>query len=135
MPLLDLSKTEHPLPRDEQLHLITTALGQARPLICLDNAHLLRAEPETMAVVGHLAAAPGARFLAMSREELPLDGFDVLHLAGLGEGEARTLIRQVAGDTLPDPLVDRLIGRTAASPMLIRLAWARYARTIRIRPR
>ena len=71
----------------------------------------------------------------MSREELPLDGFDVLHLAGLGEGEARTLIRQVAGDTLPDPLVDRLIGRTAASPMLIRLAWARYARTIRIRPR
>jgi DNA-binding XRE family transcriptional regulator len=62
MPLLDLSKTEHPLPRDEQLHLITTALGRARPLICLDNAQLLRAEPETMAVIGHLAAAPGARF-------------------------------------------------------------------------
>jgi len=122
VPLLDLSKTEHPLPRDEQLHLITTALGRARPLICLDNAHLLRAEPETMAVIGHLAAAPGARFLAMSREELPLDGFDVLHLGGLGDGEARTLIWQVAGETLPEPLVDRLIGRTAASPMLIRLA-------------
>jgi tetratricopeptide (TPR) repeat protein len=122
MPLLDLSKTEHPLPRDEQLHLITTALGRARPLICLDNAHLLRAEPETMAVIGHLAAAPGARFLAMSREELPLDGFEVLHLGGMAGGEARALIRQVAGDTLPDPLVERLIGRTAASPMLIRLA-------------
>jgi tetratricopeptide (TPR) repeat protein/DNA-binding XRE family transcriptional regulator len=122
MPLLDLSKTEHPLPRDEQLHLITTALGRARPLICLDNAHLLRAEPETMAVIGHLAAAPGARFLAMSREELPLDGFEVLHLGGMADGEARALIRQVAGDTLPDPLVERLIGRTAASPMLIRLA-------------
>jgi tetratricopeptide (TPR) repeat protein/DNA-binding XRE family transcriptional regulator len=122
MPLLDLSKTEHPLPRDEQLHLITTALARARPLICLDNAHLLRAEPETMAVIGHLAAAPGARFLAMSREDLPLDGFDVLHLGGLADGEAHALIRQVAGDTLPDPLVERLIGRTAASPMLIRLA-------------
>jgi ATP/maltotriose-dependent transcriptional regulator MalT len=122
MPLLDLSKTEHPLPRDEQLHLITTALGRARPLICLDNAHLLRGEPETMAVIGHLATAPGARFLAMSREELPLDGFEVLHLGGLADGEARTLIRQVAADTLPDPLVERLIGRTAASPMLIRLA-------------
>lgn len=122
MPLLDLSKTEHPLPRDEQLHLITTALGRARPLICLDNAHLLRAEPETMAVIGHLAAAPGARFLAMSREDLPLDGFEVLHVGGLAGGEARTLIRQLAGDTLPDRLVERLIGRTAASPMLIRLA-------------
>src|SRR5215471_16386304 len=93
LPLLDLGKTEHPLPRDEQLHLITTALGRARPLICLDNAHLLRAEPETMAVIGHLAAAPGARFLAMSREELPLDGFEVLRLGGLAEGEARALIR------------------------------------------
>jgi ATP/maltotriose-dependent transcriptional regulator MalT len=122
MPLLDLSKTEHPLPRDEQLHLITTALGRARPLICLDNAHLLRAEPETLAVIGHLAAAPGARFLAISREELPLDGFEVLHLGGLAGGEAHTLVQQVAGDALPDPLVERLIGRTAASPMLIRLA-------------
>jgi tetratricopeptide (TPR) repeat protein/transcriptional regulator with XRE-family HTH domain len=122
MPLLDLSKTEHPLPRDEQLHLIATALGRARPLICLDNAHLLRAEPETLAVIGHLAAAPGARFLAISREELPLDGFEVLHLGGLANGEARKLIWQVAGDKLPDPLVERLIGRTAASPMLIRLA-------------
>jgi tetratricopeptide (TPR) repeat protein/transcriptional regulator with XRE-family HTH domain len=122
MPLLDLSKTEHPLPRDEQLHLITTALGRARPLICLDNAHLLRAEPETMAVIGHLAAAPGAQFLAMSREELPLDGFEVLPLGGMADGEAHSLIRQVAGDALADPLVERLIGRTAASPMLIRLA-------------
>jgi len=122
MPLLEASKTEHPLPRDEQLYLITTALARARPLICLDNAHLLRAEPETMAVIGHLAAAPGARFLAMSREELPLDGFEVFPLGGLADGEAQTLIRQVAGDTLPDPLVERLIGRTAASPMLIRLA-------------
>jgi tetratricopeptide (TPR) repeat protein/transcriptional regulator with XRE-family HTH domain len=125
MPLLDLSKAEHPLPRDEQLHLITTALGRARPLICLDNAQLLRAEPETMAVIGHLAAAPGARFLVMSREELPLDGFEVFQLGGLANGEAHTLIRQVAADTLPDPLVERLIGRTAASPMLIRLALGR----------
>ena len=31
-----------------------------------------------MAVIGHLAAAPGARFLAISREDLPLDGFEVL---------------------------------------------------------
>lgn len=121
-PLLEASKTEHPLPRDEQLHLITTALGRARPLICLDNAHLLRTEPETLAVIGDLAAAPGARFLAMSREELPLDGFDVLHLGGLADGEARTLVSQLAGDGLLDPLVARLIGRTAASPMLIRLA-------------
>ena len=122
LPLLDLGKTEYPLPRDEQLHLITTALGRARPLIFLDNAHLLRAEPETTAVIEHLAAPPGARFLVISREELPLDGFEVLHLGGLADGEAHTLVRQVAGNVLPDPLVERLIGRTAASPMLIRLA-------------
>ncbi|HEV2371422.1 MAG TPA: helix-turn-helix domain-containing protein [Streptosporangiaceae bacterium] len=121
-PLLDPSLAARPLPRDEQLHLLTTALNQLRPLVCLDNAQLLHGEDDTAAVVEHLATASHAQFLAVSREEWPLAAFDVFHLGGLASDEARLLIQQVSAAPLPDGLAGRLVERTGASPMLIRLA-------------
>jgi transcriptional regulator with XRE-family HTH domain len=84
-PLCAPPQGEQPLPRDEQVHLLTVALNQVRPLICLDNAHALGGEPGTTAIVDHLAQASHAEFLAISREELPLAGFGPLRLGGAGD--------------------------------------------------
>ena len=111
-----------PLPRDEQLYLITKAMGRARTLICLDNLHLLRDEPQTKAVIEHLADSGPAEFLAVSREDLPLAGFTTFRLGGLARGEARELVGELAGPLVSEPLADALIDRTGGSPMLIRLA-------------
>ena len=115
-------EVEQPLPRDEQLYLITKAMGRARMLICLDNLHLLRGEPQTRAVIEHLAGSAPAEFLAVSREDLPLAGFTAFRLGGLARGEARELVGELAGPLVPGPLADTLIDRTGGSPMLIRLA-------------
>ncbi len=152
-PLADPGPTPRPLPRDEQLYLLTVGLNETGALICLDNAHLLGTEPDSRAVVEHLALTSRAQFLAVSREESPLSGFDVFRLGGLAHVEARRLIRSLAVPdgadrppvlsdqgapaglrpaagpappggraALADPVAERLIERTAGSPMLIRLA-------------
>ena len=121
-PVGDPGQVEHPLPRDEQLYLITRALSQADALICLDNAHLLRDEPQTQMVIEHVASSSSASFLAASREDLPLAGFTPFRLGGLATGEARQLVGELAGPLLSAPLTDTLIERTGGSPMLIRLA-------------
>ena len=82
-PVSDQGQVEHPLPLDEQLYLITRALSQAGALVCLDNAHLLRDEPQTQMVIEHLAGSSPASFLAASREDLPLAGFAPFRLGGL----------------------------------------------------
>jgi len=121
-PLRHPGQVERPLPRDEQLYLITTAISQAGALICLDNAHLLRGEPETRRLIEHLAGSSPARMLAISREELPLAGFSPLKVSGMASGEARSLAMGLAGPLLTAPLADALAERTGGSPMLIRLA-------------
>jgi ATP/maltotriose-dependent transcriptional regulator MalT len=126
-PFVDPAKRERPLPRDEQMYLLTGALNQTRALVCLDNVHLLAGEPGTMAVVEHLATASHAQFLAISRVELPLSWLSMFRLGGLKQAEARALIRQLLGPRpvpvlLPAALAGRLIKRTAGNPMLIRLA-------------
>ena len=118
----DQGLLERPVPRDEQLHLITRALDQTDALICLDNAHVLRDEPQTRAVIEHLAGVSPASFLAVSREDLPLPGFTPFRVGGLAPAEARQLIGELAGPLMSAPLTDALIDRTGASPMLIRLA-------------
>ncbi len=118
----DPGQVERPLPRDEQLYLITAALSRTGALICLDNAQLLRDEPETRTVIEHIASLSQVRLLAISREDLPLAGFAPLRLGGLARDEARTLARELAGPLLSGPLADNLIDRTGGSPMLIRLA-------------
>jgi tetratricopeptide (TPR) repeat protein/transcriptional regulator with XRE-family HTH domain len=121
-PLCDPGQVERPLPRDEQLYLITTAIGRAGTLICLDNAQLLRNEPETNRLIEHLAGACPAAILAISREDLPLGGFAPLRIGGLARPEARMLAMRLAGPLLSPPLADALADRTGGSPMLIRLA-------------
>jgi ATP/maltotriose-dependent transcriptional regulator MalT/DNA-binding XRE family transcriptional regulator len=121
-PVCEPGQVERPLPRDEQLYLLTRALTRAGALICLDNAHLLRGEPQTASVIEYLAGSAPVSFLAASREDLPLAGFTVLRLGGLARGEARLLIGALAGPLLATPLADVLIDRTGGSPMLIRLA-------------
>jgi tetratricopeptide (TPR) repeat protein/transcriptional regulator with XRE-family HTH domain len=121
-PVCEQGQVERPLPRDEQVYLITKALSRSGALICLDNAHLLRAEPQTATVIEHLAGSSPVSFLAASREDLPLAGFTAFRLGGLAQGEARSLIGALAGPLLAPPLADALIGRTGGSPMLIRLA-------------
>jgi ATP/maltotriose-dependent transcriptional regulator MalT len=126
-PLADPARRERPLPRDEQLHLLTAALNQTQALVCLDNAHLLAAEQATLAVAELLATASHAQILAISREEMPLTWLTPFRLGGLERAEARTLIRMLLGPRpvpvlLPAALAERLIERTAGNPMLIRLA-------------
>jgi tetratricopeptide (TPR) repeat protein len=126
-PLADPARRERPLPHDEQLHLLTAALNQTQALVCLDNAHLLAAEPATLAVAEALATASHAQMLAISREEMALSWLSPFRLGGLEQAEARTLIRMLLRPSpvpvlLPAVLAERLIERTAGNPMLIRLA-------------
>ena len=121
-PLLDPSQAARPLPFDEQLYLLTSALNRGEALICLDNAQLLDAEPRSRAVVEHLAAGSRARLLAMSREDIQLAGFEPLRLGGFDREQARALVGKLAGDALSMSLTNRLIDRTGGSPMLLRLA-------------
>jgi len=121
-PLLGRGQAERPLPHDERLYLLTTALNRGEALICLDNAQLLSGEQQTRAVVEHLAGSCRATLLAISREDFQLSGFEPLRLGGLDRREARSLIDRLASDVLSARLADRLIDRTDGSPMLIRLA-------------
>ena len=121
-PLLGSGQAQRPLPPDERLYLLATALNRGEALICLDNAQLLDGAEDTRAVVEHLAASSRARFLAISREDSQLSGFEPFPLGGLDRGEARVLVDQLAGGALPAPLAGRLIDRTDGNPMLIRLA-------------
>jgi ATP/maltotriose-dependent transcriptional regulator MalT len=121
-PLLEPGLAQRPLPADEQLYLLATALNRGETLICLDNAHLLEGEERTRAAVEHLAASSRAGFLAISREDFQLSGFESLGLGGLDHGQARVLIDRLAGGLLSERLATRLIDRTGGNPMLIRLA-------------
>jgi ATP/maltotriose-dependent transcriptional regulator MalT len=121
-PLCEPGQVERPLPRDEQTHLIAAALSRVRALICLDNMHLLDGEPDALALIEHLAATSLAQFLAISREGLPMAGFDQLSLGGFAPDQARTLIAGLSGTRLTGTVTTRLIERTEGSPMLIRLA-------------
>jgi ATP/maltotriose-dependent transcriptional regulator MalT len=114
------------LPADRVRHLRATLAGQPT-LVCVDNAHLLRDDPELLALLGELAGA-GAEGVAgavavllVSREELPLPGTAVVRLAGLDEAEGRALIGRLS-PAVPAELADRLLARTGGSPMLLRLA-------------
>ncbi len=121
-PLLEAGQEQRPLPSDEQLYLLATALNRGEALICLDNAQLLGGKERTRAVVEHLAASTRAGFLAISREDSQLAGFEPFRLGGLDRGEAHALIERLAGGVLSARLAGRLIDRTDGNPMLIRLA-------------
>jgi tetratricopeptide (TPR) repeat protein len=126
-----LARAEGPgeaaLGLDRQLEWITAALAADEPvLVCLDNAHLLPRDEDTPAVLRHLLAATRSTLLLTSRELLPLPELALLRLDGLEPAEARALVAGLGGITGAGPaepaLADRLVDRTAGSPMLLRLA-------------
>ena len=109
-----------PATLDQQLELLGEALA-GQPLVCIDNAHLVRDDEMVMTVLRYLVEATPVRLLLTSREHLPLPGVSVFRLTGLEPDEARTLVAQL-DSSLPPELVERLIARTAGSPMLLRLS-------------
>jgi ATP/maltotriose-dependent transcriptional regulator MalT len=114
--LLNRRAGADPVGLDEQLRLIGAALSRQSTLLCLDNAHLLYGDAP--AALAHMVATTPVAVLLTSREELALPGIGVLHLGGFDDEEAHALI---AG-ALPPELAERLVARTAGSPMLLRLA-------------
>jgi ATP/maltotriose-dependent transcriptional regulator MalT len=119
--LLAQRDRDGPLPLDEQLGLLATALDRQPALLCLDNAHLLRADATATAVLAHLAATASTAMLLTAREDVPVPGVGLMRLGGLSRDEAHELIAASGADLAPD-LAGRLIGRTGGSPMLLRLA-------------
>jgi ATP/maltotriose-dependent transcriptional regulator MalT/DNA-binding XRE family transcriptional regulator len=109
-----------PATLDQQLELLGEALA-GQPLVCIDNAHLVRDDEMVMTVIRYLVEATPVRLLLTSREQLPLPGVGVFRLTGLEPDEARALVAQL-DSSLPPELVERLIARTAGSPMLLRLS-------------
>ena len=90
-PLLEPGQAQRPLPSDEQLYLLATALNRGEALICLDNAQLLGGEQRTRAAVEHLAASSRARFLAISREDFQLSGFEPFRFYCSAQPQSRPL--------------------------------------------
>ena len=109
-----------PATLDQQLELLGEALA-GQPLVCIDNAHLVRDDEMVMTVIRYLVEATPVCLLLTSREQLPLPGVGVFRLTGLEPDEARALVAQL-DSSLPPELVERLIARTAGSPMLLRLS-------------
>jgi ATP/maltotriose-dependent transcriptional regulator MalT/DNA-binding XRE family transcriptional regulator len=109
-----------PATLDQQLELLGEALA-GQPLVCIDNAHLVRDDEMVMTVIRYLVEATPVRLLLTSREQLPLPGVGVFRLTGFEPDEARALVAQL-DSSLPSELVERLIARTAGSPMLLRLS-------------
>jgi ATP/maltotriose-dependent transcriptional regulator MalT len=129
-------QTERALPLDRQLGLVGAALGRLAeatngrratpPLLCFDNLHLAQDNAEIVRVLCYLAATSAARLLLIGREyTLVLPGCAQVQLEGLEPAEGLELIAQLVaqpGDHTPPPWAGRLLEKTGASPMLVRLA-------------
>ena len=63
-----------PATFEQQLELLGEALAAQPPLLCIDNAHLVRDDQMVMTVIRYLVEATPVRLLLTSREQLPLPG-------------------------------------------------------------
>ncbi len=111
---------ERSLPLDQQLAHILAALGRVPALLVLDDVHVAGAGEAWLMVLRQLARGP-AWLLLLSREALPLAGLAQVRLGGLEPDEAQSLVAAARVGLTPE-LVQRLLSKTAASPMLLRLA-------------
>lgn len=109
-----------PLPPDRQLTLIGTALNQRPALLCFDEVQTVGGDEAVLGLFRHLRTT-SARILCLGREAAPLPDTPTLHLSGLEPGEAQQLIKQLDFDLSP-ALLERVLDKTARSPMLLRLA-------------
>jgi hypothetical protein len=124
------------LPLEGQLKLIGAALMQLvslrgePPLLCFDDAHLVRDDAEVARALGHLRATTPAMLLLIGREEIALPGVAQMRLDGLTRAEGLSLIAQ-AGGPRDAALAERLAERTGGNPMLLRLALRQLGESMR----
>ena len=108
------------LPPDRQFALIGAALAHQPALLCFDEVQTICGDETLLAFFRQLRTTP-ALVLCMGREAALLPDTPTLRLSGLESTEARQLVTQLDFDLAP-ALLDRLLIKTARSPMLLRLA-------------
>ncbi len=120
--LRDLARptTGTSLPPDRQLTLIGTALAQLPTLLCFDEVQTVSTDDVILSLFRHLRTTP-VQVMYIGREAALLPDTPTLRLAGLEPAEAQQLATRLDFDLAP-PLLDRLLSKTARSPMLLRLA-------------
>lgn len=116
-----LEQTLPRLPLDQQMAIISSALSIQPVLLCLDNGHLVQHNEALLNLLRHLVAVTPVSLIVLSREHMPLPEFTQIYIADLSRDEGRALIRALE-PTLPMLLVERLLTKTAAHPMFVRLA-------------
>ena len=120
--LRDLARPDAgtPLPPDRQLTLLGTALAQQPALLCFDEVQTVSADDAILGLFHHLRATP-ALVMCVGREAALLSDTPTLRLQGLELDEARQFMTQLNFDLAP-ALLERVLIKTARSPMLLRLA-------------
>jgi len=122
-PILDLRTQARPLPLDQQLTLIRSALAYQTALLCFDDVHVIINDESAIAFLGNLRAIANVRLLLISREEIPLP-IPQFALAGLDMADAAQLIAQLG--MASDPRLTAILSeQTNGNPMLLRLAAGR----------
>lgn len=110
------------LPLEQRVILIAQAIARQPLLICIDNAELIRHDETVLQMLHHLMTTTTARFLFTTRESLPSTVVAEIPIVGLEPAEGLALIHQSGGQALSAGQAQRLMEKTAGSPMLLRLA-------------
>jgi ATP/maltotriose-dependent transcriptional regulator MalT/DNA-binding XRE family transcriptional regulator len=119
-PILDLRAQTKPLPLDQQITLLRSALAGQIALLCFDDVHSLAGDEKALAFLGNLRATADVHLLLISREETSLP-IPQITLTGLESAETLQLIEQL-GLGSNSQLANSLSERTHGNPMLLRLA-------------
>ncbi|GAA0588221.1 helix-turn-helix transcriptional regulator [Actinomadura livida] len=100
------------------LGLLSAAAGE-RPLLCLIDDHqwLDRASSRTLAFAArHLEAEPVGVVFASRAPDDDLAGLPELHVEGLGDDDARTLLGTALTAPLDPRILDRIVSETRGNP-------------------
>jgi ATP/maltotriose-dependent transcriptional regulator MalT/DNA-binding XRE family transcriptional regulator len=128
MPLLTPANSgARPLSLDQQVALLGAGLsalvsrhGRA-PLLCFDNAQLIRKSDTILYVLRQLGTVTPATLMFTSREDVPLADVSYITVDGLEPAEWSDLLDRV-GTALDDQHAEQLWQKTRGNPMLLRLA-------------
>jgi transcriptional regulator with XRE-family HTH domain len=114
------------LALDHQIRLIGSAFAKQPALLCFDNAQEIGRDEECLRVLDHLAAATPVWLLLTTRESLPLSNVAEIPIPGFENAEALTFLAQSSLLPLDEKQAERLIEKTAGSPILLRLAVGQF---------
>jgi ATP/maltotriose-dependent transcriptional regulator MalT/DNA-binding XRE family transcriptional regulator len=128
MPLLTPANSgTRPLSLDQQVALLGAGLSalasqhDRAPLLCFDNAQLIRKSDTILYVLRQLGTMTPATLMFTSREDVPLADVSHISVDGLELAEWSELLDRV-GTALDDKLAKQLWQKTRGNPMLLRLA-------------